>query len=136
MLHSARMAAGDDTVMGELPEPDSVATYGVGEDQVRVLLRCEISTLLTAALGPAVRKHFRQGSGPTLMQVCALGHILNSPERRVRFFCYAQVILFRVFTQPGSRAAVPHGSAPAHYFRSTSVTGINAYSHGLSRWCH
>ena len=61
MLHSARMAAGDDTVMGELPEPDSVATYGVGEDQVRVLLRCEISTLLTAALGPAVRKQFSTG---------------------------------------------------------------------------
>ena len=100
------MAAGDDTVMGELPEPDSVATYGVGEDQVRVLLRCEISTLLTAALGPAVRKHFRQGSGPTLMQVCALGHILNSPERRVRFFCYARVILFR--DSLGQNRRLPH----------------------------
>ena len=37
------------------------------------------------------------------MQVCALGTHLNSPERRVRFFCYAWVILFRVFT-PALRA--------------------------------
>src|SRR6516162_7837592 len=46
---------------------------------------------------------FRQGSGATLMQICALGHILDSPEQRVRFFCYARVILFRVFTQSGSQ---------------------------------
>ena len=52
MLHSARMAAGDDTVMGELPEPDSEAAYAIGEDRVRGLLRCEISTVLTAAMGP------------------------------------------------------------------------------------
>src|SRR5262249_48818638 len=30
--------------------------------------------------------------------------MLNSAELRVRFFCYARVILFRVFTQPRSKA--------------------------------
>jgi hypothetical protein len=50
----------------------------------------------------AVRKRFSTGSGATLMQACALGHILNSHERRIRFLCYARVILFRVFTQSGS----------------------------------
>jgi hypothetical protein len=45
---------------------------------------------------------FRQGCGATLMQRSVLGHIINSPEPRIRFFCGAQVILFRVFTQPGS----------------------------------
>src|SRR6516164_3837894 len=45
---------------------------------------------------------FRRGSGATLMQIYALGHILDSPKQRVRFFYYARVILFRVFTQSGS----------------------------------
>jgi len=38
------------------------------------------------------------------MWVSALRHMLNSAELRIRFFCYARVILFRLFTQPRSQA--------------------------------
>jgi hypothetical protein len=41
----------------------------------------------------------------TPIGVSALRHMLNSAELRVRFFCCAQVILFRVFTQPTAESA-------------------------------
>jgi hypothetical protein len=60
------------------------------------------------------------------MQICALGHILDSPEQRIRFFCYARVILFRVFTQSGSQ---PEAAA------SSRMSATASSGHGPTPRC-